>query len=107
CGIPTASALWAIIPGLKPCTVTHAFLCSPQKRHFSARIAPPADRLHAGLVDAPGRTLLARISRDTRKGGLVHGAGPESRTGDGSHSAAARTLPAGRGDFVLRYPDRA
>ena len=44
------------------------------QRHAPARAAPRADAVHAGLADAPGGPLPARVQRDARAGRQLHGA---------------------------------
>ena len=68
--------------------------------------AQPTD-VHAGLADAPGRPLPARVPRHARQGRQLHGPGHEPGLRHRGHAAAARALSARRRDPVLRHPDRA
>ena len=67
-------------------------MATPQERHVHPRAAAAADAVHAGLADAPGGTLSARIQRNARARRQLPGAVPQSRPRDRSHAAAARAL---------------
>src|SRR5882724_587174 len=82
-------------------------VCLPTERQLSTCLPAPTHRLHPRLADAPGRALLARVPRDARQGGQLHGLGDPPRLRHRGHAAAAGPLRARCGHLVQRHPDRA
>ena len=75
-------------------------------RFLRACLRQPTDA-HAGLADAPGRPLPARVPRHARPGRQLHGPGHQPDFATEVTLQPLERYRARRGDPVLRHPHRA